>query len=317
MRERGPRISPARYSQIATAALVILALIVFSGAAVRLTGSGLGCPTWPKCNGSLVTTELDGHAAIEFGNRMVTGFVAALAIAAALAAYLRRPFRRDLARLGILLPIGVAAQVVLGGLSVLYGLAPGWVMAHFLLSQVILAAAIALAWKARGEPDPGPVEDRATVLGVRALVPLTAWVLFLGTLTTAAGPHAGASGTGEVVTRLSFRGGETLDWMIHWHGRFSTLLGLAAVAVWLLARRNGAARRLRAALTALCVLLAAQGVVGLVQYQLELPAGIVWFHVVMATLTWMAVCWAVAAAGRLAPATRPLARAEPSAGLRG
>src|SRR4051812_33723839 len=147
MLARLPRIGPRAYARIATAAFVILALIVFSGAAVRLTGSGLGCPTWPKCHGHLVTTELSGHAAIEFGNRMVTGFVAALAVLAALAAFLRRPFRRDLAILGILLPLGVAGQVVLGGLSVLYDLAPGWVMSHFLLSQLILAAAFALMWR--------------------------------------------------------------------------------------------------------------------------------------------------------------------------
>ncbi len=302
---RLPRIGPRTYAHIAMAALVILALIVFSGAAVRLTGSGLGCPTWPECHGHLVTTQLDGHAAIEFGNRMVTGVVAILAVVAALAAFLRAPFRRDLAILGVLLPIGVAGQVVLGGMSVLYGLAPGWVMAHFLLSQMILAAAIALAWRARHEPGERPAEPRRTVIATRALAPLTAWVLFMGTVATASGPHPGSSGTGEVVTRLSFHGGGTLDWVIHWHGRFSTLLGLSAVALFFHLRRVGANAQARRAVTTLCLLLAAQGVVGAVQYELKLPAGIVWVHVVLATLTWMSVLWTVAAAGRLAPRTEP------------
>ena len=308
MLARLPRIGPGAYARIATASFVILVLIVFSGAAVRLTGSGLGCPTWPKCHGHLVTTEVSGHAAIEFGNRMVTGFVAALAVLAALAAFLRRPFRRDLAILGVLLPIGVAGQVVLGGLSVLYDLAPGWVMGHFLLSQLILAAAFALMWRARREPsDLPPPADRRTVIATRALVPLAAWVLFMGTVATASGPHPGASGD-DVVTRLSFHGGSTMTWVIHWHGRFSTLLGVSAVVLWFYLRRVDAASGLRRAVTVLCVALAVQGAVGIVQYETKLPAGVVWVHVVMATLTWLSVLWAVAAAGRLATSEEP----EPS-----
>src|SRR3954447_18497555 len=308
MLARLPRIGPRAYARIATAAFVILSLIVFTGAAVRLTGSGLGCPTWPKCHGHLVTTQLSGHAAIEFGNRMVTGFVAALAVLAALAAFLRRPFRRDLAILGILLPIGVAGQVVLGGLSVLYDLAPGWVMGHFLLSQLILAAAFALMWRARREPsDLPPPADRRTVIATRALVPLAAWVLFMGTVATASGPHPGASGD-DVVTRLSFHGGSTMTWVIHWHGRFSTLLGVSAVVLWFYLRRVDAAPGLRRAVTVLCIALAVQGAVGIVQYETKLPAGVVWVHVVMATLTWLSVLWAVAAAGRLATSEEP----EPS-----
>src|SRR3954453_8949121 len=302
MTARIPHIGPRAYARIATAAFVILALIVFSGAAVRLTGSGLGCPTWPKCHGHLVTTELSGHAAIEFGNRMVTGVVAVLAVVAALAAFLRRPFRRDLAILGVLLPIGVAGQVVLGGLAVLYGLAPGWVMAHFLLSQLILAAAFALMWRARREPsDLPPPADRRTVIATRALVPLAAWVLFMGTVATASGPHPGASGD-DVVTRLSFHGGDTMTWVIHWHGRFSTLLGISAVVLWFYVRRVKAAPGLRRAVTAVCIALAVQGVVGVIQYAAGLPAELVWVHVVLATCTWLAVCFSVAAAGRLAPA---------------
>src|SRR3954451_9950601 len=297
-----PTISPRLYARITTVTLVLLALIVFTGAAVRLTGSGLACPTWPECRGAVIQTELDTHGAIEYGNRLLTGLVAAGAIAAFLAAFLRRPFRRDLAIIGGLLPLGVVGQAVLGGMAVLYGLAPGWVMAHFLLSMLILAGAVALAWRAHHQPDPPPVNERNVVLAVRALLPIGAWVLFLGTLATASGPHPGSSGTGEVVSRLHIRGGETMTWIIHWHGRFSTFFGLCAVAAWVYLRRRRASADVRRAVTVLCCLLAAQGIVGGVQYEAGLPAEIVWVHVALATCTWLALLWTVAAAGRLAPA---------------
>ena len=161
MRQR-IRISPERYFVVAAVALVALTVIVFTGAAVRVTGSGLGCPHWPECysNGRLVA-ELNSHAWIEFGNRMFTGFVALAAIAAGLLAFFRVPFRRDLAILGVLLPLGVVGQAVMGGLTVLYGLAPGWVMGHYLLSMTILVAAGALAWRAR------PAFERGRAAGGR------------------------------------------------------------------------------------------------------------------------------------------------------
>ncbi|MCW3047632.1 MAG: hypothetical protein JWO74_1916, partial [Solirubrobacterales bacterium] len=108
---------------------------------MRVTGSGLGCPDWPNCyrDGRLVA-ELNSHAWIEFGNRLLSGFVGLAAVAAGLLAFFRRPFRRDLAVLGVLLPLGVIGQAVMGGLTVLYGLAPGWVMAHFGLSMLIIVA---------------------------------------------------------------------------------------------------------------------------------------------------------------------------------
>src|SRR4051812_18967652 len=202
------RISPERYFVVAAVALVALTVIVFTGAAVRVTGSGLGCPHWPECysNGRLVA-ELNSHAWIEFGNRMFTGFVALAAIAAGLLAFFRVPFRRDLAVLGVLLPLGVVGQAVMGGLTVLYGLAPGWVMGHYLLSMTILVAAGALAWRARPAFAEGeePAADRATARTVWALFALGAVTIFAGTAATAAGPHAGGEGTGDVVHRFTFK----------------------------------------------------------------------------------------------------------------
>ncbi|WP_259312631.1 COX15/CtaA family protein [Capillimicrobium parvum] len=298
-----PRISPRTYALITLIALITLVVIVFTGAAVRLTGSGLGCPTWPRCEGKVIQTELDSHAAIEYGNRLFTGVVSIATIAAALCAFLRRPFRKDLAIIGVLLPLGVVGQAVLGGLTVLYGLAPGFVMSHFLLSQLVLAAAVALAWRARHEPGERPrVADRLSVLPVRALLVWGGLVLFAGTAATGAGPHAGASGTGEVVPRLDFWGGTTMTDIIHWHGRMSTILGVSAVLIWFLLWRRSANAQVRKAMTVVCVLIAVQGIVGFIQYENELPPEIVWIHVALATCTWLALLWATAAAGTLTPA---------------
>src|SRR3954452_2345317 len=165
-----PTVSPRLYARIAAVACGLLVVIVFTGAAVRLSGSGLGCPTWPECRGAVLQTELDTHGAIEYGNRLLTGAVAFGAILAFLTAFLRKPFRRDLAIVAALMPVGVVIQAVLGGLSVLYGLAPGWVMAHFLVSMLILAGATTLAWRSRHEPTSEPANDRTIVLATRALV---------------------------------------------------------------------------------------------------------------------------------------------------
>jgi cytochrome c oxidase assembly protein subunit 15 len=300
------RLSPERYFVVAAVALVALTIIVFTGAAVRVTGSGLGCPNWPQCykNGRLVA-ELNSHAWIEFGNRMFTGFVALAAIAAGLLAFFRRPFRRDLAVLGVLLPLGVVGQAVMGGLTVLYGLAPGWVMAHYLLSMTILVAAGALAWRARPAFERGeePAADRATARAVWVLFAVGAVTIFAGTAATAGGPHAGGSGTGDVVHRFSFKGAGTATWLIDRHGVLAAVLGLLGVATWWLARRRGANPELRLRLTRICLLMAAQGVIGIAQFQLELPAEIVWVHVALATLLWVGIVLAAMQVG--APSRAP------------
>lgn len=294
------RVSPRSYFVVSAVALVALTLIVFTGAAVRVTGSGLGCPDWPNCyeNGRLVA-ELNSHAWIEFGNRLLSGFVGVAAIAAGLLAFFRDPFRKDLAIIGVLLPLGVVGQGVLGGLTVLYGLAPGWVMAHFLLSMTILVAAGMLAWRARPgyAPDGPPAADLATTRAVWVLAVLGGLTLFAGTAATAAGPHAGGSGTGDVVHRLDLRGDDTLGWLIDRHSAIAGLLGVVAVLAWWLARRGGAEHTLQERLTRVCILVAVQGTLGIVQYSLELPAEIVWVHVALATLVWVGVVLATVQVG--------------------
>jgi cytochrome c oxidase assembly protein subunit 15 len=313
LRERtnGYTLTPAQYAIVAYAALVALTLIVLTGAAVRLTGSGLGCPTWPKCYGN-VYPPLNTHAVIEFSNRLLTVPVSIAAGLAWLGALRRRPYRRDLVWLGALLPLGVIGQAVLGGFTVRGALDYGWVMGHFALSMLILADAVALLWRATRVPDGAPSRspgarasaDATLVWSVRALLALGALTIFAGTAATAAGPHAGGS-PGQKINRLDIDGHGTMDFVIHRHGEIALVFGLASLAVWWLVRRRQAEPTLRRALTGLCVLIALQGIVGLDQYETHLPTELVWVHVGLACLAWIATLWAAYAAGPAAPSFEP------------
>jgi cytochrome c oxidase assembly protein subunit 15 len=301
MRRRLPTITPRTYAWVATAATISLAFIVFTGAGVRLTGSGLGCSNWPTCEGNVVA-PMTVHSWIEYGNRLISGIVGLLAIAAGLLAFLRRPFRKDLAILGVLLPLGVVAQAILGMWTVKYHLQPGFVMGHFLLSMVILIAAVMLVWCAWHEPGDRPRNpDMLAVWGTRALFPLSSLLFFMGTVATAAGPHPGSARTGEVVHRLDWRGSDTVEWAIHTHGRLGTALGVSCVVLWFLLRRRGADSVLLNSIAATAVLIGVQGVVGAIQYFNGLPSEIVWIHIVIATIAWMTMMWALCAAGRAVP----------------
>jgi heme a synthase len=307
-------ISPRRYAQVTLVALAALSLIVLTGAGVRLTGSGLGCPDWPKCYGGTVP-PLDAHAVIEYGNRVLTGFVGIAVIAASALAWFRRPFRGHLALFGALLPLGVVCQAILGALVVKHHLAPGLVMSHFILSMLLLDAAFALAWCSRYEPwERRRSGDRLGVWAVRALIPLGQLTILAGTIATASGPHAGAH-EGQLVHRFDFEGIGTLEWVVQRHSAIAAIFGLAAIAVWLLLRRPGGDNRAVGPLSAVICMLALQGLVGGAQWALELPAELVWLHVTLATVTWLAMLWTVATAGRLEPrgaGERPGGRAAPA-----
>jgi heme a synthase len=305
-------LTPHAYARIATFALAALALIVLTGAGVRLTGSGLGCPDWPKCFGGVIA-PLKTHAVIEYGNRLISGIVGLIAVGAFVASFFRNPRRTDLVWLSALLPLGIVAQAVLGGFTVRNHLAPGFVMAHFALSMLVLIAAVALAWRARYEPGDRPrAHDRLTTWTVRAMLPIGAVAIFAGTAATAAGPHAGGAGTGDVINRLTFKGAGTLDWAIHQHAFIAALLGVLALGATILVwRRPGIDRQLRDAVTITTALLAAQGLIGETQYTLKLPTEMVWVHVALATATWISILWAVAAAGRIEPRSVELPPQEP------
>jgi cytochrome c oxidase assembly protein subunit 15 len=305
-RLRNFTLTPRQYFLVALVALASLVVIVLTGAAVRLTGSGLGCPDWPKCYGGAVP-PLQSHALIEYTNRVITALVGFAVIAASVLAWRRRPFRWHLALFGALLPIGVICQAILGGLVVEHHLAPGLVMTHFIVSMLLLDAAFALAWCSRYEPgERRASEDRLGVWAVRGLIPLGQLTIIAGTITTGSGPHAG-SHAGQLVHRFDFRGTDTLRWMVERHAVVAGLFGLAAIAVYFLLRRDRGDRRALRPLGFVIGLLALQAAVGGIQWALKLPTELVWIHVALATATWLATLWTVAAAGRLAPAREPAA----------
>jgi len=300
-RTNGFTISPAAYRKVAYAALLFLWLIILTGAGVRLTGSGLGCPDWPKCYGGYVAPARL-HAWIEYGNRLISGIVGLAAIAAGILAWRRRPFRWELALFGALLPLGVIAQAGLGALTVENDLAPGFVMSHYVLSMLILDAAFALAWCSTYEPgERRRSNDFLGVWAVRCLLPIGALTIAVGTAVTASGPHAGGAGTGDVINRLEFKGADTLSWIATRHGILAGIFLLSVLGVILLLRRPGGDRRAVRPLSVLAGLLVLQAILGITQYRLELPAEMVWFHVFFATIIWLTMLWSVGTAGQLAP----------------
>ncbi|MCO5327264.1 MAG: COX15/CtaA family protein [Solirubrobacterales bacterium] len=316
-RLRGLTLSRRTYFLIAATALGSLVAIVLTGAAVRLTASGLGCPAWPKCYDDQVYAAADINALIEFGNRMFTGFVGLTVIAASVLVFLRRPFRWHLAIFALLLPLGVICQAVLGALVVEYDLKPGLVMMHFILSMILLDAAFALAWCSRFEPGERRFsDDRLGVWAVRCLIPVGQLTILAGTISTASGPHPGDH-EGEIVQRFDFKGADTLQWAVERHAVIATVFGLAAIATVLLLRRDGGDRRAVKPLLVVIGLLGLQGMIGGVQWALELPAGIVWVHIAVATFTWVAMLWSVAAAGRLRPREETAAVSSPERALEG
>jgi cytochrome c oxidase assembly protein subunit 15 len=279
---RLPVVSPRGYRALASFALVALAFIVLTGAAVRLTGSGLGCSEWPNCEpGSLVPRGASTHHDwIEFVNRTITGLVALAIAGAVLGAYRRRPYRADLVRISWGLVAGLAGQVLLGGIVVLFDLWPPLVMGHFLLSMVTLWNATWLHHRA-GEPD-GP---RTLTVGprlarrVRGVVVLAAVVVLAGTIVTASGPHAGD----EQVDRL----GPALPDVARLHGAAAAILLAVLATTLFVASRDGAPPRLRTDLQLLLFALLVQAAVGYVQYFSGVPAGLVELHVAGAIVVWV------------------------------
>lgn len=264
-------------------AALSLSAIVLTGAAVRLTGSGLGCTDWPNCTeGRLTPAEIsDAPAMIEFLNRMVTGLVAAAAIVAVLGSMVREPRRRDLTWLSWGLVGGVLAQVVLGGMVVLFELSPKLVMLHFLLSMVIVWNAVVLHHRAgrSGAEVAAIVSDRVRV-ALRLVFVATSVVVLTGTFVTASGPHAGD----EQAERLNI----VLRDIARVHG-ISMLVLLAATLValrWIWA--DGAPGIVRDAARDLLVVLVLQAGVGYTQYLTGVPAALVAVHIVGALAVFVA-----------------------------
>ncbi|CAN5563797.1 COX15/CtaA family protein [soil metagenome] len=268
----------------AIASLVVNIGIVLTGGVVRLTGSGLGCPTWPRCSDrSFVPHRALGfHSAIEFGNRMLTFVVAAVAIATLVVAW--RVGRRALTRIAFLLALGVPAQAVIGGITVLTDLNPWIVSFHLLVSLAMVGLSVVLLRRLdEGDGSVVPLVPPGVTWLFRSLFAVCWAGLYVGTFVTGSGPHAGdvhAPRNGldpRSVTQL------------HTDVVF-LLLGLTVAAVLVL-RTAGAPSVVRRAAVALLAVELGQGVVGFVQYFTDLPVVLVAFHLLGAALLSAAMTW--------------------------
>jgi cytochrome c oxidase assembly protein subunit 15 len=281
--------SPALLRWVAFAGIVANVVIVVTGGAVRLTDSGLGCPTWPECtDGSLATTpEMGMHGVIEYGNRLLSSVVSLIALAGVAVALVQR--RRSPQTLGpaIVVLVGVVMQGVIGGITVLAGLNPWIVGAHFLVSMGILAAAYTF-WRRTRDTTTDAVPRGLRHLAV-AVTAASALVLVLGTLVTGSGPHAGDAESGR--NGLDPEAAS----QVHADGVF-LLIGLS-IGLWLALRAVGATTAARAAATLVAVELS-QGAVGLVQYFTNLPEVLVGVHMLGACLVWLATLAAIASVRR-------------------
>jgi cytochrome c oxidase assembly protein subunit 15 len=284
---RVPHLSPLAYRRITIVAAVLLAVIIVTGGAVRLSDSGLGCPSWPNCSSGQLTAhaQSDSHQWIESLNRMFTGLVSVAVIVAVLGSLVRIPKRMDLVWLSLGLVAGVFAQAVLGGLTVLFDLKPGFVMAHFLLSIVLLTNALVLVRRA-GQPDApahAVVSARTITLG-RVLLVLAGLVLVTGTVVTGAGPHSGG-GKKDDVSRLDLR----IPDVARVHGTMVMIFLVAVLVMLWLLRRDRAPHNVHQRALLLLVVLVAQAGVGYVQYFNDIPAVLVGVHIAGATAVWSAV----------------------------
>nr|WP_227463505.1 COX15/CtaA family protein [Nocardioides lijunqiniae] len=256
-------------------------MLVVTGGAVRLTGSGLGCPTWPRCTEESFRPhgELTLHAAIEFGNRMLTFVLVAIAVATFVSAW--QTGRRELRRLSIILALGIPAQAVIGGITVLTDLNPWIVSFHLLCSMAIIGLAVLFL---RRIDHPHPQRAARGLVGLAWLTFAAAWVvLYIGTVVTGSGPHAGdlESKRNELdplqVSQLH------ADSVFLFFGLSVGLL-FALIAV-------GASHEARRAVVVLLAVSFSQGAIGFVQYFTDLPEILVGFHMLGAALVSATVTW--------------------------
>ena len=278
---RGLAVSPTGFRRIATASLLALFVIVSTGAAVRLTGSGLGCDSWPGCESGRLLPEKDYHAYIEFGNRLVGGVTILLTLLAAAAALVTPGLVRWARRLAVGVFLGTLAQAPLGALTVELHLHPLSVMSHLLLSFAVLGGAVVLVLEARGleEGHAAPSFPRELRRAGLALAAACFVLVVSGTFATAAGPHSG----GEDVRRF---GDPTTS--VYGHAAVVAVFTLAFLFVlgYLAARRERSPRLFAGAL-GLLALLGVQAAVGGIQYHTELPWWLVLVHVALAAAVWV------------------------------
>lgn len=267
------------------AAVVMSVFIVVTGGAVRLTGSGLGCDTWPKCSSDSLyaTSEMGVHGAIEFGNRMLTYVLSAAVGWAIVASRAVKPRRRKLSRLAWAQFWLVMANGVIGGVTVLTELNPYTVSGHFLLATALLTITTLTWLRAReGDEAPRPLVGQVIKRLVYALTGFSALLIVVGTVVTGAGPHAGDS---SKVPRMPVDPKTVTEV----HSALAWIVVLLTVAVWCVLKAVDAPAGPRRATRDLFLVLLAQGAIGYVQYVTDLPEVLVGIHLLGSTLVWIAV----------------------------
>ena len=286
-------VSPVVFRRVALAAVGVLVVIVASGATVRLTGSGLGCPEWPTCTTQHALPQ-SYHSYIEFGNRVVSAVTIFTTLALAVAAWLTRGLGRRGRWLATAVFVGTLAQAPLGAITVYYDLDPYLVITHLLLSFTLVSLAVLTLLEAarlvRGEGAPLPWIAR---LGGLVLVVAVTVLAISGTVATAAGRFPGSSGS-QIVPRLG-----TFYPAVYWHVRAVAAFGIVfgVLAVWAWTRRSAYPWLLRGC-GVLLAILAAQMAIGEVQYRTygDVPWWLVLLHVTTAATL---VAWTVGVAARI------------------
>lgn len=302
---RSENDSGRAFSIIASVALGSLCLIIVTGALVRLTGSGLGCDDWPRCNEQRLIDVSTHHTRIEQINRLFTGVVSASVVIAVLGAYRRRTVEARLVRWAWSLVVGVMAQVILGGIVVLTGLHPLANMGHFLLSMLLVTCGwvvVQLARRSEAENyRPAPIVrviKDSTLSRLRWVLSLSALcAVVTGTVVTATGPHAGD----EDAPRFGFE----LTSVARVHGITVLITVVLIVIILVRASRdheNDDVRELRDSTAALGWIAVCQAGIGYWQYFTGVPAGLVLVHIAGATALWLGVCNVVVEPGRKSPA---------------
>ncbi len=288
---RSDRAADRWIRPLAWATLVANIVIVVTGGAVRLTASGLGCPTWPRCTDESFRPhgELDYHQAIEFGNRTLFGVLAVIALATFLAAW--RSGRRDLMSMSLLIGLVIPAQAVIGGITVLTDLNPWVVSLHLLVSLAIIGVAVRLLLSVDA---PLPPAHRGPAVALAWATFAAAWaVLYAGTVVTGSGPHAGD----EDVPR---NGLDSLQ-VSQLHADLVFLFVGLTLGLLFTLMAVGAAPGARRAVAVLLGVEVAQGSIGFVQYFTDLPIVLVGFHVLGAAVISACVTWVLIRVRRRVP----------------
>lgn len=278
------RIGPRPFLRLCQVTLAVVVLNVVTGAAVRLSDSGLGCPDWPNCSQHHLTPVLSLHPVIEFANRAVVVVLVVACAATVIAAFLRRPARRDLRWLSGGLILGVVGEAVLGAVVVYSKLNPYVVATHFLVGMALLAVAVVLILRASHRGGRGVVMVSTASLRLsRLVIGLVVLVLAAGAATTGTGPHAGGQGAKRIPLGL--------EDMTRIHAEVVIAAVLAVlVLLWVLWRSDAPASVQNAGRVVLMVMFA-QGIIGYTQFFTHLPAVLVGIHVLGASVVWAAVLW--------------------------